>query len=61
MTTDNRVLYAELQFPVTSNYGSMKKRSQRDSVANTTASTRYSILGLFWFDTQIKSGKVSVD
>ena len=40
MTTDNRVLYAELQFPVTSNYGSMKKRSQRDSVANTTASTR---------------------
>jgi hypothetical protein len=39
-TTDNRVLYAELQFPVTSNYGSMKKRSQRDSVANTTASTR---------------------
>ena len=39
MTTDNRVLYAELQFPVTSNYGSMKKRSQRDSVANTTAST----------------------
>jgi hypothetical protein len=38
-STDNRVLYAELQFPVTSNYGSMKKRSQRDSVANTTAST----------------------
>jgi len=36
---DNRILYAELQFPVTSNYGSMKKRSQRDSVANTTAST----------------------
>ena len=32
------ILYAELQFPVTSNYGSMKKRSQRDS-ANTTAST----------------------
>ena len=24
------ILYAELQFPVTSNYGSMKKRSQRD-------------------------------
>jgi len=32
-------LFPELQFPVTSNYGSMKKRSQRDSVANTTAST----------------------
>jgi len=26
------ILYAELQFPVTSNYGSMKKRSQRDRV-----------------------------
>lgn len=25
----NRMLYAELQFPVTSNYGSMKKKSQR--------------------------------
>merc|ERR1719273_2500843 len=26
------ILYAELQFPVTSNYGSMKKRSQRERV-----------------------------
>lgn len=40
------ILYAELQFPVTSNYGSMKKRSQRDRVldpgsmsGNTTATT----------------------
>lgn len=44
------ILYAELQFPVTSNYGSMKKRSQRDRVSaleaaggltsgNTTATT----------------------
>ena len=29
------ILYAELQFPASSNYGSMKKRSQRDRVANT--------------------------
>lgn len=40
----NGILYAELQFPVTSNYGSMKKRSQRDRVlesssGNTTATT----------------------
>lgn len=28
----NPILYAELQFPVTSNYGSMKKKSQRDSL-----------------------------
>ena len=41
------ILYAELQFPVTSNYGSMKKRSQRDrnvhvmdsGSGNTTATT----------------------
>ena len=42
------ILYAELQFPVTSNYGSMKKRSQRERVlqdhpgsmsGNTTATT----------------------
>ena len=42
-TTDRRgILYAELQFPVTSNYGSMKKRSKRSAAAdstNTTAST----------------------
>lgn len=41
----NGILYAELQFPVTSNYGSMKKRSQRERVldqlssGNTTATT----------------------
>ena len=34
---DNRMLYQELQFPVTSNYGSMKKRSQRSSAANSTS------------------------
>jgi len=46
----NGILYAELQFPVTSNYGSMKKKSRKHSEhsavqrpvhdsANTTAST----------------------
>ncbi len=31
------ILYAELQFPATSNYGSMKKRSQRDRTAAAAA------------------------
>lgn len=33
------ILYAELQFPVTSNYGSMKKRSQRDRQGDMSGST----------------------
>lgn len=40
-STTSRIQYAELQFPVTSNYGSMKKKSKkehRDSTV-TTAST----------------------
>jgi hypothetical protein len=40
-STTSRIQYAELQFPVTSNYGSMKKKSKkehRESTA-TTAST----------------------
>ena len=41
---DQRMLYAELQFPVTSNYGSMKKRSQRSS-ANTNSTTVLSSAG----------------
>ena len=40
----NRMLYNDLQFPVTSNYGSMKKRSQR-STANTNSTTVLSSAG----------------
>ena len=35
----NRMLYSDLQFPVTSNYGSMKKKSQRSSASQNTNST----------------------
>ena len=40
-STTSRIQYAELQFPVTSNYGSMKKKSKREhrDSTNTTAST----------------------
>jgi hypothetical protein len=38
------MLYNELQFPVTSNYGSMKKRSQR-STTNTNSTTVLSSAG----------------
>ena len=41
VSTTSRMQYAELQFPVTSNYGSMKKKSKREhrDSAVTTAST----------------------
>lgn len=34
-----RMLYAELQFPVTSNYGSMKKKGQRHSNTSSSGNT----------------------
>ena len=40
-STTSRIQYAELQFPVTSNYGSMKKKSKKEHRESTvtTAST----------------------
>ena len=43
-SSNNGLLYADLQFPVASNYGSMKKRSQR-SAANTASTTVLSSAG----------------
>jgi len=52
------ILYAELQFPVTSNYGSMKKRSQRDRVAS-MAEVLGSISGNTTATTSVNSGEPS--
>ena len=40
------MLYSELQFPVTSNYGSMKKRSNRHSNSSTNHTSSTTILSV---------------
>eukprot|EP00094_Tigriopus_californicus_P013464 TCALIF_13024-PA protein Name:"Similar to KIRREL Kin of IRRE-like protein 1 (Homo sapiens)" AED:0.12 eAED:0.13 QI:0/0.83/0.76/0.92/0.91/1/13/506/759 len=44
MGKDNRMLYAELQFPVTSNYGSMKKKGHRFSASSTNNTNSTTVL-----------------
>ena len=56
------ILYAELQFPASSNYGSMKKRSQRDRVTNTNglpAVEHVSTSGNTTATTSVNSGEPS--
>jgi len=53
------ILYAELQFPVTSNYGSMKKRSQRDRVQDPPGVHPGSMSGNTTATTSVNSGEPS--
>ena len=42
-STTSRIQYAELQFPVTSNYGSMKKKSKREHRDSTLTTASASV------------------
>jgi len=53
------ILYAELQFPVTSNYGSMKKRSQRDRIQQEQIQQQGSMSGNTTATTSVNSGEPS--
>ncbi len=53
------ILYADLQFPVTSNYGSMKKRSQRDRILDPQMLIHGSTSGNTTATTSVNSGEPS--